>query len=151
ATSDALDARHVGAGGLADEKAGAREPAAHRVGFVARDGDPFVDDRLVQDRWHDVSGAEGLEAFDPGKHLGEHRDHADSRIVLLQASAEARHGAARSNAGYDVGEPAAGLLEDLLGSRLVVGAPVILVAVLIAEEIAPGVGLVAAMDLPQGF
>src|SRR5207249_11190087 len=76
APSDALDPRHVGAGGLADEEARAREPPAHPIGILARHGDPFIDDAFVQDRGNDILGApERLEALDPGAHFWRHTGH----------------------------------------------------------------------------
>ena len=68
--------------------------------------------------------------------------------MLLQASPQAGEGAARADADDDVGQPAVGLLQDLSRGRLVVGPPVVLVAVLVAEKIAAGIGLPAAANLP---
>ena len=111
---------------------------------------PFVDHALVEDRGHDVLGApERLQAFDAGEGVGDDADHADLRVVLLEPPAEARDGAAGADAGDHVGEPAACLLQDLHRRRLVVRAPVVLVAVLVAEEVAVGVGLVPAVHLAQ--
>src|SRR5882724_4807786 len=81
--------------------------------------------------------------------LRQGADESDVRIVLLEASPETGDRAASAHPGNHVGEPTAGLDEDLLRRRLVVRAPVIVVAVLVAEEIAIRIGSRAATHLAQ--
>src|SRR2546428_3896616 len=150
ASCDARDAGHVGAGRLTHEEARVTQPHAHRVRLVDGHRYALVDQALVENCRHDVLGApERLESLDAGKRLGNDVDDLDRGVVLLEATTEAGQGAAGADADDDVAESAGGLLQDLGGSRLVVGAPVVDVAVLVAEEVAAGLGLVPAADLPQ--
>src|SRR5262249_61374960 len=75
----------------------------------------------------------------------------DGGVWLLQAAAGAGEGSAGADPDDEMGETTTGLLEDLRRRRLVVGAPVVVVAVLVAEEVAVGVGLPPPTDLAQGF
>src|SRR5262249_59814060 len=124
------------------EQAVGGEPGARRGRLVGGDGLAGGDQRLSENSRDDVRGAaEGLEAFDAGKDLGDDRDDLDAGVVLFQAAARAREGSAGADADDEMGETTTGLLENLRRRRLVVGAPVVVVAVLVAEEVAVGVGL----------
>src|SRR5262245_56384020 len=150
APRDSLDAGHVRAGRLAHEQSGSRKPHAHSIFLVDADRDALVDQHLVENRGHDVLGAaERLEPLHAGKRLGDDADEPDRRIVLLEAPAQAGQGAAGPDADDDVRDAASGLLQDLDRRRLVVRPPVVLVAVLIAEEVVVRVGLVAAAHLAE--
>src|SRR2546427_1204974 len=150
ALCDAFDTGHIGPGRLTDEEARRRQPHAHPVRLVDSDRDALVDHFLVQDRRHDVLGApQWLQSLDAGESLRNDADEADRGVVLLEAPPEAGQGAPRADADDDVGQPATGLLQDLGGRRLVVGPPVVRVAVLVAEEVTARVGLPAAANLPE--
>src|SRR5215510_11598223 len=152
AAGDALEAGHVRAGRLTHEEAGAGQADAHRVGLIGRDRHALVDQRLIEDGRHDVLGAaEGFEAFDAGEDFGDDRDDLDARVVLLQAAARAREGAAGPHPDDEMGETTAGLLEDLRRRRFIVRTPVVVVAVLVAKEIVIRVALPPPPDLTQGF
>jgi len=63
------------------------------------------------------------------------------RPVIRQPSPSAGECAGRAEAGHKVGDPACRLLDDLLGGGLVVGAPILWIAVLIEVQILPGIVL----------
>ena len=63
------------------------------------------------------------------------RDAAYLRIQLLQASRRTDEGAAGAEPGHKVRQPPLGLLENLRTRRLVVGAPVCRVIVLVRVEV----------------
>src|SRR2546426_177837 len=152
APRDAFDSHHVGARRLADEEACACQSDAHLIGVIARHRDTLLDDTLVQDRGDDVLRIpERLETFDSRERLWEHTNQTDSGVVLLQASPQARRGASGTDANDDVGELTSGLLENLRCGRLVVRPPVIVITVLVAEEIALGVGVITPVNLAQRF
>src|SRR3989442_15106669 len=149
ALRDALRPGHVGPGRLTDEEARRRQPYAHLIRLVDGHRDALVDHFLVQDCRHDVLGApQWLESLDPGESFGDDADEADRRVVLLQASPQAGEGAARADADDDVGQRARGLSQDLSRGRLAFGPALVLVAVLVAEKIAAGIGLPAAANIP---
>src|SRR3972149_5090616 len=77
------------------------------------------------------------------------RRPAPARVVLVDPPRHARQRAARADAADEVAQPAARLRQDLRARRLVVRAPVVRIAVLVAEEVAVGRGLEAAAALAQ--
>jgi len=90
------------------------------------------------------------EALDPGNTLGSHKS-GEFLSRAPSSVSQARHRAARSDTGNNVGEPASGFVRGSLRQSSRSGTPVILVAVLIAEEIVLRVGVVAAVNLTQRF
>jgi hypothetical protein len=92
---------------------------------------------------------ERLESFDTGEILRHDLHDLHSRQVLLETAANARNRAARSNAGYEMGELSVRLGQDLAGCVVIMSEPVILIGVLIAMEESLGFSLVNTMTFAK--
>src|ERR1700742_421455 len=124
-----------GSGGDAEEQAlGAREVLAHGVGALGGHVDVAVGERGIVDGRDDCRG-HVLEAFEAVEgRVGLHGDAADGGVELAQAAGGAHEGAGGAEAGDEVRDLPAGLLPDFVGGGVVVGAPVVVVAVLVGVE-----------------
>src|SRR5579862_7151960 len=125
----------------------ARETTDHAVGALAVDPQVLVGNRrIIYGRHHRrLHVFQSLEAMKRAAWL--ERNQADGWIELPQPPAGPYERAARPEAGDEMRQPAAGLLDDLRRGRVVVRAPVAVVAVLIRVEILVGLGRVE----PAGF
>ncbi len=127
--------------GDADEQAlGFAEALGHEVGALGGHVDVAVGEGGVVDG-RDDGGGHVLEAFEAVEgRVGLHGDALDARVELVQAAGGAHEGAAGAEAGDEVGDAAFGLLPDFVGGAVVVGEPVVVVAVLVGVEVFFGFG-----------
>ncbi len=127
--------------GDADEEAlGFAEALGHEVGALGGHLDVAVGEGGVVDG-RDDGGGHVLEAFEAVEGaVGLHGDALDGGVELAQAAGGAHEGAGGAEAGDEVGDAAVGLLPDFVGGAVVVGEPVVFVAVLVGVEVFFGLG-----------
>jgi hypothetical protein len=118
------------------------QAARHSEGFFGADLDHFVGQAGVVDAGHHAGGLHMLHAFERvvGA-IGLHGAQPDIGAPFAQSSARAHKGAAGAERGDEVRDLARRLAPDFLACRLVVGAWVGGVVVLVRIEVAFGLAL----------
>ncbi len=96
-------------------------------------GQVSVVNRRDDGRGHVLQPFETIE-----RRVGLHGIAADARVQLTQPSRGAHERPAGAQACYKVRQAAFGLAPDFVGRAVVVGLPVVFVAVLVGVEVAPG-------------
>src|SRR5688572_27407743 len=82
---DRVDPLHIGAGGLANKKAGASEAPAHVVRRLHGHVNTIIDDALVKNSRHNrIRTAQRLESLHTRKLFRDDGDYLNIRIVLLE-------------------------------------------------------------------
>ena len=133
---DLVCALQIAAGGLADEPPVFCQTAAYIVRLIDVDGDLAINNALVKNFRYDVPRiSERFETFDARELVRRYAADFNVGIVLFEPSSGSRHGAPCPYAADEMGQFSSALFQDFDGCSIVVGAPVVLVLVLVGEEV----------------